>query len=131
MKWEFGKRLEAARARNGDWATATGDKCGWFHIAGPRGAILRIMASDGSDWPMDGPAWEHVSISLADRCPIWKEMVFVKDLFWDESECVLQFHPPKSQYVNCHPYCLHLWKPVGIEIPTPPSIAIGPMAARV
>ena len=24
-----------------------------------------------------------------------------------------------------HPYCLHMWKPIGVEIPTPPSILVG------
>jgi hypothetical protein len=53
-------------------------------------------------------------------------MCFVKDLFWDDEECVMQLHPPKSDYVNCHPNCLHLWKPVGQDIPRPPSELVGP-----
>jgi hypothetical protein len=50
-------------------------------------------------------------------------MCFVKDLFWSEHECVVQFHPPRSVYVNNHPFCLHLWhKP---NLPTPPVILVG------
>ncbi len=43
----------------------------------------------------------------------------VKDLFFEESEAVMQLHPPKKDYVNSHPYCLHLWRPRSIEIPLP------------
>jgi len=73
---------------------------------------LRVIASDG-----DG--WEHVSVSLPNRCPTWDEMCKVKELFWDDEDCVVQFHPPKRDYVNLHPYCLHLWRPIGATIPLP------------
>ena len=78
---------------------------------------LRIQASDGM-------GWEHVSVSTAIRCPTWAEMSFVKDLFWDEEDCVMQLHPPKSQYVNNHPYCLHLWRPTSQAIPQPDMIQV-------
>ena len=69
--------------------------------------------------------WEHVSVSRSDRSPTWEEMCQVKDLFWDDTDCVIQYHPPKSDYVNNHPYCLHLWRPIGIELPRPPSFFVG------
>lgn len=46
-------------------------------------------------------------------------MCFIKDLFWGEEEVVMQLHPAKSQYVNQHDYCLHLWRPKTIAIPLP------------
>lgn len=58
-------------------------------------------------------------------------MCWVKDLFWDAEECVVQFHPPASQYINCHPHCLHLWKPIGGNVPTPPTWMIGPQRKGV
>lgn len=58
----------------------------------------------------DGMGWEHISVSLENRCPTWDEMCFIKKTFWDEEDCVVQFHPPKSLYVNRHPYVLHLWR---------------------
>ena len=51
----------------------------------------------------------------------WEEMCRVKDIFWGEDECVVQFHPPKSEYVNLHPYCLHLWKKIGEKADLPPK----------
>jgi len=76
----------------------------------------------------DGMGWEHVSVrpAKAKRTLTWEEMAAVKDLFWDEEDCVVQYHPPKSEHVNCHPYALHLWRPTGEELPRPPSILVGP-----
>lgn len=102
---------------------------GAFYFDGPCGKSLLCIASDGGDWDLaglSGPAWEHVSVSADSRPPNWTEMSYVKGLFWDEEDCVIQFHPPRSDYVNAHPYCLHLWRPVGIEIPRPPYITVGP-----
>lgn len=91
---------------------------GLFYI--PRGKeILRCVVSDEL-------GWEHVSVSLTHRCPTWDEMCFVKDVFWDGDECVVQYHPPKAEYVNHHPYCLHLWKHVQGEFATPPAMMVGP-----
>lgn len=71
------------------------------------------------------PLWEHVSASRTDRMPTWEEMCRVKDIFWDDTDCVIQYHPPKSDYVNNHLFCLHLWRPIGIELPRPDSIFVG------
>lgn len=92
---------------------------GAFHVEGPRGK-LQIIASDQG-------GWEHVSITInnAHRCPTWEEMCFIKALFWNDDETVIQYHPSKSEYVNNHPFVLHLWKPIGVELPIPPSIFVG------
>ena len=82
------------------------------------GTELRVVASDGG-------GWEHVSVSLPNRCPSWNEMCFVKAVFWDDDDCVVQFHPAKSQYVNNHKFCLHLWRPTELQIPTPPTEFVG------
>jgi len=46
-------------------------------------------------------------------------------LFWDAEDVVIQYHPAKSEYVNVHDNCLHLWRPVGVELPTPPRELVG------
>ena len=59
----------------------------------------------------DSEGFEHVSVTInRKRTPSWDIMNHVKDLFWDAEDLVVQFHPPRSQYINCHPYCLHLWR---------------------
>jgi len=95
---------------------------GAFAIQKSIRTCLWIIASDG-----DG--WEHVSIHAVSenkqRTPSWDEMCFVKSIFWDEEDCVIQFHPPKHDYVNNHKYCLHLWRPVNEKIPMPNPILVG------
>lgn len=80
--------------------------------------VLRIMASDQH-------GWEHVSVSLQNRCPNWKEMCFVKELFWDDQDTVVQFHPKKSEYINQHENTLHMWRCINNLFPTPPRILVG------
>lgn len=74
----------------------------------------------------DGEGWDHVSVSLPNRCPNWQEMCFVKDLFFDKEEAVMQLHPAASRYKNFHPYCLHMWRPQDSEIPLPPDFMVAP-----
>lgn len=50
----------------------------------------------------------------------------MKDLFWDEDDLVIQYHPPKKDQVNFCDTCLHLWRWTKGEMPRPNSIEIGP-----
>jgi hypothetical protein len=69
--------------------------------------------------------WEHVSVSLKNRCPNWNEMCFIKQLFWDEYSWVMQLHPPKEKNIDIFSTCLHLWAPInGEKIPLPPEIMV-------
>lgn len=70
----------------------------------------------------DPHGWEHVIVSRIDHTPSWEEMCEVKELFWDAEAVVWQYHPPKSEHTNVHPFALHLWKKCGFEMPMPPSI---------
>lgn len=122
MAMKFSPELEKWRIRDGQYASHTGADYGAFVIPGPNGRDLRVLASPGD--AMEGVEWEHVSVSLPTRCPNWPEMCFVKDLFWDEEDAVMQLHPPRSNYVNNHNFCLHMWRPTTQAIPLPPKIAV-------
>lgn len=105
--------------------TKKGDSNGWFEI--PRShkyGPLNILFSSGGS-VVD---WEHASVAVSPtniKPPNWEQMCFVKSMFWGEDEAVMQFHPPKTAYVNNHPGCLHLWKKKNHEFELPPSIAVG------
>lgn len=74
-----------------------------------------------------GGGWEHVSIDGKKRMPTWEEMCQLKDMFFCDDECCVQYHPPKSDYVNNAKYCLHIWKPIeqySGALPIPPSIFV-------
>lgn len=71
----------------------------------------------------DGGGWEHVSVVplSGNNVPTWKEMCAIKEMFFEDEEAVMQIHPKKSEYVNVHKNCLHLWRPTGAEMPLPPK----------
>ena len=97
------------------------ETCGVFEVPSPvDGAPMRVIASSDC-------GWDHVSVSRRTRCPNWPEMSRVHRLFFRDDETAMQLHVPISDHINCHPYCLHLWRPTdGREIPRPPSIMVGP-----
>ncbi len=92
------------------WKVVESTPTGWA-LTHPNG--LKAVATYGL-------GWDHVSVSRKDRIPTWEEMCFVKDCFFDPEDCVVQYHPPRSKYRNCHPRCLHLWRPQAERLPMPP-----------
>jgi hypothetical protein len=114
----------------GRFSSQNGNDFGLFRIPthkAPDNRELQIIATAGA--PDSGPTgeWEHVSVSIVSgggKCPSWNAMCFVKSLFWDDEECVVQFHPAKSNYVNMHSGCLHLWRSKTQAFPTPPTICV-------
>lgn len=79
---------------------------------------LKVIVSDGG-------GWDHVSVSLPNRCPNWEEMAFIKRLFFRDDETVIQFHPKESEYVNRCNTCLHMWKKQGQDHELPPNWMVG------
>jgi hypothetical protein len=69
--------------------------------------------------------WEHLSVSTPSKCPTWEQMCMMKDIFWNKDECCVEYHPKEEDYVNNHPYCLHIWRPTEEVIPTPPTLLVG------
>ncbi len=119
-KVESGRVTSGPMASRRDWGAY-----GQFFVQGPCGEKLTIVASGADADDLMSAGWEHVSVSTPRRTPNWREMCFIKDLFWSEEEAVIQFRPPRSEYVNLHPYCLHLWRPVDNHVRMPPSILVG------
>ena len=83
---------------------------------------LLVIASDGA-------GWEHVSVRCFEtgtrtRTPTWDEMCYVKNLFWDDEDVVMQLHPRQCEYVDLHPNVLHLWRPIGVKVLTPPVVLV-------
>ena len=113
------------RVRDPHMALASDDtegNNGAFKIPLDKDVTALVVASDGL-------GWEHVSVHVEENgfneTPTWDEMCEVKDMFWDSEDCVIQYHPPKSEYVNNHTHVLHMWRPTEGEIQCPPSILVG------
>lgn len=108
------KKIADYRVRIGPLGSADSlGNNGAFEIPTVGDTVLHVIASD-----QDG--WDHVSVSLPDRCPTWTEMDYIRTLFFRGDECVMQLHPPRAKLINDHRHCLHLWRPQTAEIPIPP-----------
>lgn len=91
---------------------------GVFHLPHPAtGVTLRCIASNGG-------GWDHVSVSLLNRCPNWPEMAHIARMFFCDDEYSMQLHVPPTQHINRHPYTLHIWRPQLQNIPTPPQVFV-------
>lgn len=89
------------------------ETCGAFSIPF-EGRSFRVVASSGE-------GWDHVSVSLPNRTPNWREMEYIKRMFFKPDEWAYQLHAPPSDHINIHPFCLHIWRPHDVAIPTPPK----------
>ncbi len=107
---------ESCRIRSGRLAsTVLNGNNGAFDL----GRGMAVIATDSG-------GWEHVSVSFPNRTPSWDEMAQVKKIFWDDEDCVVQFHPRKSQFRQIHPHCLHLWRCTYADFPEPNPDMVAP-----
>jgi hypothetical protein len=89
-----------------------------FNVPHPAtGTKLRVLASAN-----DG--WDHLSVSLLNRCPNWPEMDFIKRKFFRDDEVAMQLHVTPEDHINVHPYVLHIWAPHDVKIPLPPKVFV-------
>lgn len=91
--------------------------CGMFVLPSPVMGELRVVASNEL-------GWDHVSVSLHNRPPVWTEMEHVKRLFWQDDAVVMQLHVAVSAHISIHPHTLHLWRPHDVALPLPPPIMV-------
>ena len=117
MKKKPPKLAEKGRVRKGRYGSNASYGNNGFFIIKYKKVELMVMVSDQE-------GWDHVSVSTEHRIPSWNEMNFIKDLFFEDHETVVQFHPKKTEYVNTNPHVLHLWRKQGREYELPPNIFV-------
>jgi len=77
-----------------------------YHVA-RRIDQLSVIVTEAVE--LDGKWWRHVSVAKPDRLPTYTEMVAVKEAFIGADRKALSVLPARSEHVNLHPFCLHLW----------------------
>lgn len=70
----------------------------------------------------DDIPWLHVSTAWSNRLPTWDEFRQIRDVFLDDGLIAVQVFPPKAEYINQHPYCLHLY--ARVDARTVPDLRI-------
>jgi hypothetical protein len=114
MRKRVPKLVERCRIVNGEFASTS-------HYGFNGAFLINYHFNEFFVICSDQDGWDHVSISLKDRCPTWDEMSYFKDLFFDQEETVVQYHPPSSKYVNHCKTCLHLWRKQNHKYELPPG----------
>jgi hypothetical protein len=61
-----------------------------------------IITKDNGKW--------HLSISTPNNQPSYKEIKEARYKFLPDNIYMAQIFPPKSEFVNLHPFCHHLWE---------------------
>lgn len=56
------------------------------------------------------PGGWHVSVSHPSRVPSWDEMRTAREAMTPDEVTMAILLPPRAEYVNLHPRCLHLWE---------------------
>jgi hypothetical protein len=87
-----------------------------------------IVPLEGEMWHVilsDQLGWKHLSVTNAQKkiMPNWTVMCHLKDAFFGDDECCVQYHPAKEDYIDDCKWCLHLWTPLNEALPKP-SIAL-------
>lgn len=52
----------------------------------------------------------HLSISTPDALPSYAELKAARYVFCPDEIYMAEIFPPKSEFINVHPYCRHLWQ---------------------
>lgn len=111
------KHLNPLRIRHPLAPDHAGDEYNGAFAIRRNGQQLLVIASSAL-------GWDHVSVSLRDRCPTWDEMKAIKEMFFRPDEWAIEYHPPAAANISVHDYCLHLWRPHDATIPTPPRVLV-------
>jgi hypothetical protein len=112
-------RANRWRVRTGKYASE--DSAGWngVFLVPIDGEIYNVMIGDGM-------GFRHLSVTNAQKkkLPDWTTMCRLKDMFFSEDSWVVQYHPPKEEHVNFHPFCLHLWESIDEPMPHPEVVQV-------
>jgi len=116
------KAPEKFRTKHGKLATGEAAGNNGAFVFDNGGTRLYCIASDQM-------GFDHVSVHAIRNgkvyTPSWAQMCWIKDQFWGEEDCVVQYHPAKAAYVNMHKHTLHLWRPTRQTLPVPNPLMVG------
>lgn len=98
IQWEFPsipKGWEVTETRVDGFA--------WYSIE----KMMAVIASLYRE--RDGKVWLHVSVSRTNRLPSHSDLKYVKRHWIGEDKQAIQIFPKKTEHINIHPFCLHLF----------------------
>lgn len=73
-----------------------------------RDPLVAIVTVDLYDRFGQAGHWLHLSFSRRGRLPSWPDLVSARDELGYGERVFVQMLPPKTFWLNVHPYCLHM-----------------------
>lgn len=67
-------------------------------------AVIYSIATE-----LDGKNWIHISVSRIRNVPNYYDMVYVKEQLLGEDSKAIMVFPPRKEWINIHPNCLHIF----------------------
>ena len=52
----------------------------------------------------------HVSVSYEKTDPSWKDLLMIREVFFDDTIDCMMVMPKSKDYVNYHPHTFHIWQ---------------------
>jgi hypothetical protein len=77
-----------------------------------------------------GRLWLHVSCAFRTKLPSWVDLREVKTVFVGPKRMAISVQPGEDEYVNIHPYVLHLWSPIDHD-PIPDFRKFEPLVGKM
>lgn len=108
-----------------------------FSTGGGGAWAVRLVAARGYDdvraaylgdgaYAQQGSYCGEIELTTEDGIRVQNRVILGPDELVALLQWLIQYHPRESEYVNCHPNVLHLWRTRSQAIPTPPPILVGP-----
>lgn len=80
-----------------------------INLAGSRIQFEKTLGECAIIYAKEADRW-HLSISHPTRLPTYDEVKQARYDFLPDDVYMAMIFPPKSEFVNVHPFCLHLWE---------------------
>jgi hypothetical protein len=112
-------RANRWRIKDGKFGSTEVDGFNGHFLVPLEGELWHIIISDQM-------GWKHLSVTNAQKkmLPNWTIMSRLKDLFWGDDEWACQYFPAKEDYINDHPFCLHIWSSLDEPMPHPSFVFV-------
>lgn len=80
---------------------------GFFATGKIHGKQYTVISSVSKE--NDGNIWHHLSVASRSRLPSYDVLKFVKATFMRPDKDAIEVHAKKTNHINIHPNCRHLW----------------------
>jgi hypothetical protein len=76
---------------------------GYYHPIMELSVLLSVDTLENNE------RYLHISASFPSHAPTYSDLRDIKNIFIGKEAEAFQVLPKESEYINVHPYCMHIW----------------------